>query len=175
MIVTTENKNYTENSIRTFTGKVFDLKILDPESICIEDIAHALAQTARFAGHLKRFYSVAQHSVLMAENVSEDFKLEALLHDASEAYLGDMPSPFKRMMPEYKQHEIRLMKVIAGKYNIPFPLSGHVKYWDKQILQIEWDCFVECNSNYIIHPWSIDDAEQRFLEMYKELTLNIRL
>ena len=103
MIQTSDNIVYTENSIRTFTGKVFDLKILDPESICIEDIAHALAKTTRFGGHLKEFYSVAQHSVLMAQLVPSELKVEALLHDASEAYLGDMPSPFKKMMPEYKK------------------------------------------------------------------------
>ena len=61
----TDGNVYTENSIRTFTGKVFDLKILDPDSICIDDIAHALAYTPRFGGHLPQPYSVAQHSVDM--------------------------------------------------------------------------------------------------------------
>lgn len=169
MITTTDNTVYTENSIRTLTGKSFDLKILDPDSICIEDIAHSLSHTARFAGHLPEFYSVAQHSVIMAEMVEPEFKLEALLHDASEAYLGDMPSPFKKMMPEYKMIENRLMEVIAKKYGFNFPLSGHVKFWDKQLLQMEWDSFVEEVYPTPIEAWTSGHAKFRFLDMFKRL------
>lgn len=173
MLQTRDNTVYTENSIRTFTGKVFDLKILDPESICIEDIAHALSNTARFGGHLKEFYSVAQHSVHMAQMASENFKLEALLHDASEAYLGDMPSPFKRIMPEYKEYENKLMQVIADKFGFSLPISGHIKYLDKQILQMEWDSFVEpIAARYEVPLWAWDPelAEAEFMKMWYSLT-----
>ena len=169
MIINKDNQTYPENSIRTFTGKIFDLKILDPESICIEDIAHGLSCAARFAGHLEYFYSVAQHSVLIAEEVEGEFKIEALLHDASEAYLGDMPSPFKKIMPEFKEYENKLMRVIASKYGFPFPLSGHVKFWDKRMLQIEWDSFIDKSIPLQIEPWSPAYSKFRFLDMWYRL------
>lgn len=159
-----DNNVYTPNSIRTFTGKVFDLKILDPDSICIEDIAHALSQTARFAGHLPEMYNVAQHSILVSSKCDRKHKLAALLHDASEAYLGDMPSPFKKMMPEYKILEDKLMRVIAEKFGFEYPLNPQIKQFDKEYLSIEWDSFV--NGTDAIVLWDSEDSEQFFLDAY---------
>lgn len=159
---------WTENAIRTFTGKVFDLKILDPESICIEDIAHGLANTARFAGQLEKFYSVAQHSFYVAINVSKENQLAALLHDASEAYLGDMPSPFKKMLPDYKHHEDRLMKVIAEKFGFEFPLNKEIKEMDSKFLQHEWSSFVDKSNDIICY--SPEEAKAQFLLMFKTIT-----
>jgi len=86
--------------IRTFTGKRFDLYAPTPEMVCIEDIAHALANICRFGGHAKHFYSVAQHSMMVGEIIFGsgcDHKLirAALLHDANEAYVGDLMRPLK--------------------------------------------------------------------------------
>lgn len=132
-----EQLEYTENSIRTYTGKVFDLKILDPDSICIEDIAHALSHTNRFGGHLREPYTVAQHSVMVVNCVPEHLKLTALLHDATEAYIGDMPSPFKKLMPDYKALENNLMKVIAEKYSLVYPFPPEIKAADSHLLGVE--------------------------------------
>lgn len=159
---------YTENSIRTFTGKVFDLKLLDPESICIEDIAHALAHTPRFGGHLEKHYSVAQHSVLVAFACSSDNRLAALLHDASEAYIGDMPSPFKKMMPEYKVIEEKLMSVIAEKFGFQVPLPQEVKRLDREYLNIEWSCLV-MKEYKILEYWTAEEAEKEFLNLYNHI------
>ncbi|WP_300440629.1 YfbR-like 5'-deoxynucleotidase [Christiangramia sp.] len=163
----TDNNIYTENSIRTFTGKVFDLKILDPESICIEDIAHSLSLTPRFGGHLEKMYSVAQHSVMVSINCIEN-QLAGLLHDASEAYIGDMPSPFKRMMPEYKIIENRLMEVIAKKYGFSIPLPAEVKAADRMLLDMEWEAFV--NKGFNMEYWTPEEAENEFLRMFHSLT-----
>jgi len=160
---------YTENSIRTFTGKVFDLKILDPDSICIEDIAHGLSNTARFAGHLPKLYSVAQHSFHVAQSASKENQLAALLHDASEAYLGDMPSPFKKMLPDYKEQEDRLMKVIAQKFGFDYPLHPEIKKIDGDFLNIEWNAFVE-NNDSSFPLYSPEEAEKQFLVMFKIIT-----
>jgi hypothetical protein len=159
---------YTENSIRTYTGKVFDLKILDPDTICIEDIAHGLSHTARFAGQLEKFYSVAQHSFFVANNVSPQNRLAALLHDASEAYLGDMPSPFKKMLPDYKEQEDRLMKVIANKFGFKYPLDPEIKNIDAFFLNEEWNSCVE-KKNTLPH-YTPEIAKEKFLEMFRSIT-----
>jgi len=160
---------FTENSIRTYTGKSFDLKLMHPDSISIEDIAHALSHTSRYAGHLEQHYSVAQHSVLIAQHVSNKNRLAALLHDGSEAYLGDMPSPFKKMMPEFRAFEDKLMQVIAQKFGFEFPLHPEIKEWDHNFLNIEIESFIE-GSN-ILDYWSPEKSEQRFLEMFEGLRI----
>jgi hypothetical protein len=164
----TLDQQYTENSIRTYTGKCFDIKILDPESICIEDIAHALAYTPRFGGHLEGFYSVAQHSYYVCQELTgTGYELEGLLHDASEAYLGDMPSPFKKLMPCYKDLEHDVSVAIAKKFNIQYPYPKELKQADRWLLSYEWDGFVMG-----IKPmeyWEPQRAKELFLEMYNSL------
>ena len=166
-----ETTTYTQTSIRTFTGKAFDLRIMDPDTICIEDIAHALAHTARFGGHLQRLYSVAQHSVYACTLVSRELQLAALLHDAAEAYLGDMPSPFKNMLPDFRKLEAKLMTVIADKYGFEYPLHPNIKRADVVMFQREWGNFVtgERNSLYYMSPM---DAERLFLTTYKSIIKN---
>jgi hypothetical protein len=159
-------KKYTEHSIRTFTNKVFDLEILDPDSICIEDIARGLSNTARFAGQLDGFLSVAQHSCLVASEVRLAYKLTALLHDAAEAYIGDMPSSFKKLMPDFKNYENKIMQAIADKYGIEYPLPMEVKSMDKKMLSIEWkECVIKKNSSFY---WNPKQAEQQFLVRFEE-------
>lgn len=159
-----EKLNYTNNSIRTYTGKVFDLAILDPDSIDIEDIAHGLAYAPRFAGQLERFYSVAQHSYFAYLNAAPENKLAALLHDASEAYIGDMPSPFKKMMPDYRMIEENLMKAIVNKFGLSWPLPEEVKEVDKYMFQVEWNGLVM--GLLPIHSWTPQVAKSMFLEAF---------
>lgn len=86
------------NLISTYSGKVIDVNNPKPEDICIEDIAHALSLLCRFNGQCDFHYSVAQHSVLVMHQVSYEIKLEALLHDAAEAYVGDLSTPVKMVL-----------------------------------------------------------------------------
>lgn len=127
-------------TIETFTGRQFH--ILEPreEEICIEDIAHALAMQCRFTGHTKFHYSVAQHSYLASLIVSEEFRLEALLHDASEAYIGDMSRPLKHFSEcgrHYLQIETRIERVIRKKFGLPPTMSPEVKEADNSLLYVE--------------------------------------
>lgn len=136
-IATGSNDLHTGETIRTFKGhyiNVFDPK---PESIDIEDIAHALSHVCRFGGHTKEFYSVAQHSIEVMELCSDDNKLSALLHDASEAYMCDMPRPIKRHLPDYKKVENGLMHAIAQRFDLPWPFSPEIK--QKDSLMLEWE------------------------------------
>jgi len=82
--------------IQTISGRKFPLAEPDPNQIDIEDIAHALSMLCRFNGHCTQFYSVAEHSMHVSHEISNDLALAGLLHDAAEAYLGDVPSPLKK-------------------------------------------------------------------------------
>lgn len=141
--------------IQTYKGlKVcpFDMK---PEMIDIEDISHALSNQCRFSGHCKYFYSVAEHSVIVAALVKALAKkqgstapneiamngaiLYGLLHDAAEAYLVDIPRPMKPHLPEYVHAEDRAMAVILKKFNLEHMMwaSPLIKEADDRALAIE--------------------------------------
>ncbi|WP_336605416.1 phosphohydrolase [Stutzerimonas kunmingensis] len=87
--------------ILTRSGRRFDLLAPEADHISTLDIAHALSQLCRFNGHTSRHYSVAQHSLLVASIVPAEHQLAALLHDATEAYVGDMVRPLKLGMREF--------------------------------------------------------------------------
>jgi hypothetical protein len=124
--------------IRTFTGEYINISDPKPEEIHIEDIAHALSLHCRFGGHTRDHYSVAEHSIWVMNMVSEEFKLSALLHDASEAYLMDIPSPIKKLIPDYIKIEDNLMTAIAESLGFQYPLPSAVKEADKFALEWEW-------------------------------------
>lgn len=153
--------------IRTYTGRMVNIFKPAPELISIEDIAHALSNLCRFNGHTVKFYSVAEHSLKCAELVPEQHKLAALLHDASEAYLVDLPSPIKIAMPEYINIEDKLMRVIAGKFGFEYPLRPEVKSADKTWLSLEWDNLMIDDYWETLAP---ADAKALFLETFDKLT-----
>ena len=99
-----------------------------PEEIQIEDVAHALGHLCRFAGHTSSFYTVAQHSVLVSRICEPQDALWGLLHDASEAYLGDMVRPLKRQpeMASYQEAEERLMAAICERFGLPAAMPESV-------------------------------------------------
>ena len=165
---------YTKDCIRTYTG--IYMNVFEPtlRMICIEDIAHALSHQCRFGGHLPKFYSVAQHSWLCESLIEPEQKLSALLHDASEAYLLDIPRPIKQRLSNYKQIEDGLMRLIAEKFQFEYPLNKRVKEIDEQVLQIEWDNLMLQNKTIEnFTSFSAELAKTRFLESFSRLTLNI--
>lgn len=104
--------------IETASGQIVDLAHPDPATIRLGDIAHGLSMTCRFAGHTSRFYSVAEHAVLVARRVqslghSERTVLAALHHDDAEAFLGDIPAPLKCLVPDFAPLEEQMLRVIG--------------------------------------------------------------
>ena len=130
--------------IRTYTG--IDFTVFDPkvEQICIEDIAHALSHLCRYGGHCDHFYSVAQHSIAVSYLVEPQNALCGLMHDATEAYLVDMPRPIKYKINQYREIEDKLHLVIAEKYQLPKVIPDDVHMIDSlMIKEFEWDYFME--------------------------------
>lgn len=156
--------------IRTNSGIMMNVFEPTLEMFCIEDIAHALAHVPRFAGHLNEPYSVGQHSIEVARRVPKEHKLAALLHDASEAYLLDMPTPIKNRLPEYKRIEHELMLKIAEKFGFDYPLALPIKEVDQMMVEKEWDCFVlEDSEKEQIQCWNAKKTKQVFIESYYQL------
>lgn len=160
----------TEPVIRTFTGKYFNVFEPNIDDICIEDIAHSLSHQCRFGGHLPVFYSVAQHSYLCTQLVDKEHELAALLHDASEAYLLDIPRPIKKRLTEYHAIEDNLMKLIAEKFGFEYPLHKSVKKADEIMLQIEWDDLMLQGKTPRIQPLGYLVSERVFLGEFERLT-----
>lgn len=174
--------------IQLISGKPFWPLDARPEGVEIEDIAWALSMQCRFAGHVLRRYSVAEHSVMVSRIVWPEYALWGLLHDATEAYLVDVPRPVKRSMPVYREHEDRLARVIAERFGLPWPMPEDVKAADTWILMREKDQLlaeperpwghgqIGVCSRYMAMPditlpcWSPDDARDAFLARFDELT-----
>jgi len=155
--------------ITTYTGRTIDVRNPDPEQIYIHDIAVGLANQCRFAGHVTKWISVARHSLNVCELVQDpNLKLAALLHDASEAYLLDMPSPIKALLPHYKALEENMMRVIAKKYGFEYPLHPLVKMADRNALEAEELNF---RGGSLGRKVNFDDkAVWDFIHKYVELT-----
>ena len=134
-----------KNTMTTFTGRHFDPMQIRTEDICIEDIAHALSLMCRGGGHLKYFYSVAQHSLNCAAEAkargwSGKLQLACLLHDASEAYLSDIIRPVKANLTGYLEIENRIMGKILEKFNLSDLTEEEHRKWkqiDDEILYYE--------------------------------------
>lgn len=124
--------------IELISGKKFYFLNPQEEDFVIEDIAHALSNTCRYTGHCSRFYSVAEHSVLVSRLLqTTGLELDGLLHDSAEAYLPDVASPVKQYLPDYNKLEDSLMLVIAKRFGIEYPLHPAVKHCDRVMLSTE--------------------------------------
>lgn len=125
-----------------------------PEDIDIEDVSRALSLLCRFGGHCLRFYSVAEHSVLLASKVSPENRLWALLHDASEAYLVDVPRPIKPFLEGYREAEDKIMRAVCERFGLAGDMPAEVKEMDTRILTDER----HQNMAPAPKPWSTDAA-----------------
>jgi hypothetical protein len=155
--------------IQTYTGKKFFPLSPSPDLIDIQDVAHALSHLCRYAGHTPLFYSVAQHSVLVARILREQGcsiyeQMWGLLHDATEAYLIDLPQPVKMHMREYQRAEERLMQAVAFRFNLSPELPESVKIADEICLATE----VRDIIGHQIEPWHIQQAAMPWTIRYMD-------
>ena len=104
--------------VSTFLGNRFFLTRPHIDDVAIGDIAHGLAYQCRFNGQTSAFYSVAQHSLMVMALAPPALHLQALLHDAAEAYLGDMVKPLKQLFPEFSVIEARVMEIIGQRFAV---------------------------------------------------------
>jgi len=124
--------------IETSVGRKFHI-LAEYPGFNIAEIAHALSNACRYGGHCSQFYSVAEHSVLVSD-IAEELKLcdpfEALMHDASEAYICDIPGPWKCMLPDYLKLEADLERKLQEFFKLP-PKSAGCKEADLVALMVE--------------------------------------
>ncbi len=192
----------------SFTGKIINLDNLSSEVICIEDIAHALSGIARWGGHSRDFFSVAEHSTRMVECFLQDWKIQGeekrmwglakdlLLHDAAEAYIGDMISPLKRRIRDgdalsgYDKIETGMFIAIACRFGLEtaYQRTGNVKLYDMRALHRESldlladnDALVAWRKHLptplprkIFTPLTPKEAEMTFLKVWHDICDGLR-
>jgi hypothetical protein len=173
-------------TIRLSTGGTIDLLKPNATDIDIEHIAHALANICRFTGHTDEFYSVAQHSVLVSDILDPQFKMAGLLHDSSEAFLGDVSKPLKNLLPEYMKIEAHMETVVLQRFGITERMDTEVKWADLVLLVTEqrdllgeegWIYQFKCETferpvmplPWFINPLPPNEAKELFLKRYEQL------
>ena len=168
--------------ILTASGRHFDYLDPRPEDIHILDIAQGLAAESRYNGHTRGFYSVAQHAWLTSQIVPRERALEALLHDATEAYCKDIPRPLKELLSDYQAIEARVDLTIRATFGLPLDMTPAVKHADLVLLATErrdlmpadatpWPILasIEALPRKIV-PMQPSRAQSLFLKRYIELT-----
>lgn len=175
--------------IQTFTG--LDFRLEDPV-FRMEDIAHALSMQCRYAGHVKRFYSVAEHSIIVSclmEELDLGDPYEGLMHDACEAYVVDMPRPWKNVLPDYVAMEHALEAKLRAQFHLPPTKTFGCKTADHLALFIEAYYLMPDKGKSYGDPFSLRqkalrlvesgwrvinllpaDAEERFMDRYKSVS-----
>ena len=154
----------------TYTGQQFDPMQMQEENICIEDIAHALSLMCRGGGHIRTFYSVAQHSLnctkeAKAQGYSKRVQLACLLHDASEAYIADIIRPVKAHLSNYLKIEDQIMACIWKQFD-DLLLEQELKH----LMPGEENRFIPVLASIPdLRQRNWQDVEQEFIQCFKDL------
>ena len=170
--------------MQTATGRKFWPMAPSPDEVFIEDIAHSLSMQCRYAGHCLRFYSVAEHSVLIARHLAAshapEVALWGLLHDASEAYLIDVPRPVKPYLTGYKMAEAAVMEVVCRRFGLaPFDMPPEVHEADERIIAdelvnlvpMDWhDRYAGKELGVRLRYWTPEKAREEFMATFEALT-----
>lgn len=167
--------------ITTYSGLRFDPLSPRPEAVSGLDIAHALSNLCRFNGHCLSFYSVAQHSVLVAGLLEGEEARIGLLHDATEVYVADVPRPIKPHLANYDAIEESVWKAVAARFALSVAMPPSVRHADLRLLATERrDLMIDDGREWpmlagidplpeTIEPWSPAEAKRRFIEAFERL------
>lgn len=157
--------------IQTISGKQFNLFAPTPDMIDIRDVAAGLANKGHFSGLTPTFFSIAQHCVMVCDefsfwdfSIDPKLKLLALLHDAAEAYIGDMIKPLKVRIPQFVEIEENIMKAICAKYSLDFSSLHLIKSTDLFIQEVEYNAFYNQGRITYMNP---QQAKLEFLDRFK--------
>lgn len=162
-------------------GSYFDFETADCARVTITDIARGLSHACRFAGQCPRFYSVAEHSVHVSRIVPPAYAWDALMHDAAEAFLGDVAKPLKNLLPDYRAIEARVERALAIRFVMRHPMPSAIKLADRAMLALEqrevmhstdpWGYLdgVLPPEGVTIYHFGPDAAQSMFLGRVKEL------
>lgn len=145
-------------TILTHSGHYFSFLTPEDCTFLLSDIAHGLSNICRFGGQCHRFYSVAEHSVHVASLVRPELRWAALMHDAAEAFVGDMPKPLKEMLPDYQVIEKRVEAVIAERFGLPSTMHPDIKHADRVMLRTEQRQVMNNNDGWS-HCADVEPAE----------------
>lgn len=168
-------------TIMLSSGIYFDLLSPQTSAFTINDIAHALSQLCRFTGHTSEFYSVAEHSLRASYLVPKDYAMQSLLHDAAEAFVGDVSSPLKHLLPNYKDIEQAIQVEIFRRFDCPLVEADEVKLADLIMLATErrdllppshdvWPIIAQITpKKNKIFPMDSMQAKIRFMKLFEEL------
>jgi len=169
-------------AVSTKSGRRVALLNPSPSQIVIGDIAHGLAHQCRFNGQTSKFYSVAQHSVLVASILPRELRLAGLLHDASEAYLGDVVQPLKELLPDYQAIEAKFCEVLGMRFGVNLQHNDAIRHADLVVLATErrdlmpmdmadWSSIAGITPmSRTIKPMPPEAASAQFMEMFFTLT-----
>jgi hypothetical protein len=173
--------------ITTATGRKFHFENPQPEDICLADIAYSLAHTPRWGAHANPQISVGQHSVMVADALLRNgapqiVQLQGLFHDSAEAYLGDIPTPIKARLPEYRAMELIVTGAIFDVFRIPLPMDQQVHLQDFEMRRWEYRDLMPgdgveppLGNHPMLKVWSPVQAEESFLGRYYDLALALDL
>lgn len=176
-----EGINRQGDFMQVYNGTKFWPLSPKAEEVDIIDLAHSLSMQCRYNGHCKRFYSVAEHSVLIArwllQESGPEIALWGLLHDASEAYLADVPRPLKPHLSGYKTMEARVMTTVCDAYGLPYDMPAEVHEADTRIIAdelvnmkpMDWHKNYDNPLGVPMMYWTPEEAKEEFLNTFSNL------
>lgn len=183
--ITTNSILQDDQWIGLLSGAQFNYNRPEESDVTLDDLASALSNICRFSGHLPCFYSVAQHLVNTSRIVRPEVAFDALMHDTSEAFTNDLPTPLKWAFPVFKELEIKIEAAMAEKFGFNYPYPSEVKQADIEMLILEklyvkkdnrvWPNYEDIIVDHLVDkvdlkPWQPQRAKREFLERYEELT-----
>ena len=169
--------------ILTSSGAYFNFLHPERSEISVPQIAAALSKICRFTGHTSEFYSVAQHSVYVSLIVPPEHAMWGLMHDAAEAFIGDVAKPLKMLLPDYQAIEKRVEWAVFKALGLSLPLPSSVKHADIRLLVTEQRDLMPGHTStgklwfdveplpQVIVPMGPKDAEALFLDRFEQIKL----